>query len=76
MAQTITFLGIDGAKLVFHVVGMDNSVQVVLRKRLAHSALLRFIAEVCSLLPPAKAKRVQPYIPTHGSHKTTPVWVC
>jgi hypothetical protein len=43
MAQTISVLGIDIAKLVFHVVGMDDSGQVVLRKRIARSALLTFI---------------------------------
>jgi transposase len=46
MAQTINVLGIDIAKLVFHVVGMDDSGQVVLRKRLARSELLTFIANV------------------------------
>src|SRR4029434_1727072 len=48
MAQTITVLGIDIAKLVFHVVGMDDSAHVVLRRRLARSELLAFIAN----LPP------------------------
>ena len=46
MAQTISVLGIDIAKLVFHVVGMDDTGQVVLRKRLARSELLTFIASV------------------------------
>jgi transposase len=46
MAQTISVLGIDIAKLVFHVVGMDDSGQVVLRKRIARSALLTFITNV------------------------------
>jgi transposase len=46
MAQTITVLGIDIAKLVFHVVGMDGSGHVVLRKRLTRSALLTFTANV------------------------------
>jgi transposase len=50
MAQTITVLGIDLAKLVFHVVGMDGSGHVVLRKRLARSELPRFIAT----LPPLR----------------------
>ncbi len=36
------------AKLVFHVVGMDNTGIVVLRKRLAQSALRHLIA---TLLP-------------------------
>jgi transposase len=50
MTQPITVLGIDIAKLVFHVVGMDDSGPVVLRKRLARSELLAFIAN----LPPLR----------------------
>jgi transposase len=49
MAQKISVLGIDIAKLVFHVVGMDDAGHVVLRKRIARSELLHFIAT----LPPA-----------------------
>jgi transposase len=45
-AQTISVLGIDLAKLVFHVVGMEDSGQVVLRKRLARREWLTFIANV------------------------------
>jgi transposase len=44
MAQTIRVLGIDIAKLVFHVVGMDDTGHVVRRKRLARSELRHFIA--------------------------------
>src|SRR2546430_11815885 len=50
MVQTITVLGIDIGKLVFHVVGMDDSGHVVLRKRLARSELLTFVAK----LPPLR----------------------
>ncbi len=39
MAQQMSVLGIDIAKLVFHVVGMDDTGAVVLRKRLARSEL-------------------------------------
>ena len=46
MAQQISVLGIDIAKLVFHVVGMDERGQVVLRKRLARSELPTFMANV------------------------------
>jgi transposase len=46
MAQHMSVLGIDIAKQVFHVVGMDDSGHVVLRKRLARSALLPFMANV------------------------------
>jgi transposase len=46
MAQHISVLGIDIAKLVFHGVGMDESGHVVLRKRLGRSALPTFIATV------------------------------
>jgi transposase len=48
-AQKMSVLGIDIAKLVFHVVGMNNSGHVVLRKRITRSELLHFIAT----LPPA-----------------------
>ncbi len=48
MAQKINVLGIDIAKLVFHVVGMDDTGHVVLRKRITRSELLHFIA----MLPP------------------------
>jgi transposase len=50
MAQAITVLGIDLAKLVFHVVGMDDAGHVILRKRLTRRALLSFIAN----LPPRR----------------------
>jgi transposase len=50
MAQQMSVLGIDIAKLVFHVVGMDDAGHVVLRKRLARSELQRFIAT----LPPLR----------------------
>jgi len=46
MAQHMSVLGIDIAKQVFHVVGMDDSGHVVLRKRLARSALRTFMANV------------------------------
>jgi transposase len=49
MTQTISVVGIDIAKLVFHIVGMDDSGHVMLRKRIARSELLHFIAT----LPPA-----------------------
>jgi transposase len=44
----ISVLGIDIAKRVFHVVGMDERGQIVLRKRLSRNALMPFIAT----LPP------------------------
>jgi transposase len=50
MAQTIRGLGIDIAKLGFHVVGMDDIGHVVLRKRLARRELRHFIAT----LPPLR----------------------
>jgi transposase len=50
MAQTISVLGIDIAKHVFHVVGMDDAGHVVLRKRLARSELLHFIATLPAAL--------------------------
>jgi transposase len=50
MAQQMSVLGIDIAKLVFHLVGMDDTGAVVLRKRIARSELLAFIAN----LPPLR----------------------
>jgi transposase len=50
MTQQMSVLGIDIAKLVFHVVGMDDTGAVVLRKRIARSELLAFIAN----LPPLR----------------------
>jgi transposase len=50
MAQHMSVLGIDIAKQVFHVVGMDDRGHIVLRKRLARSTLLTFMAN----LPPLR----------------------
>jgi transposase len=50
MAQQMSVLGIDMAKLVFHVVGMDDTGAVVLRTRLPRSEWLAFIAN----LPPLR----------------------
>ena len=49
LAQKINVLGIDIAKLVCHIVGMDATGHVVLRKRMARGVLLHCIAT----LPPA-----------------------
>jgi transposase len=46
MKQNPSVLGIDLAKRVFHVVGMDATGNVVLRKRLTREALLPFIAQL------------------------------
>ena len=50
MAQHMSLLGLDIAKQVFHVVGMDDAGHVVRRKRLARGELPRFIAT----LPPRR----------------------
>lgn len=42
----VSVLGIDLAKQIFHVVGMDDAGTVVLRKRLPRSALMPFIAQM------------------------------
>lgn len=47
--KEISVLGIDLAKQLFHVVGMNAKGQVVLKKRITRGGLERFIA----LLPPA-----------------------
>jgi transposase len=42
----VSVLGIDMAKQIFHVLGMDYTVKVVLRKRLPRGALIPFIAQM------------------------------
>lgn len=49
MAQQMSVLGIDLAKLVCHVIGIDDTGHVVLRKRLVRSELLTFIAQLSPL---------------------------
>src|SRR5919199_6000059 len=48
MQQNLSVVGIDLAKRVFHVAGMDERGKIVLRKRLTREALMPFIAQ----LPP------------------------
>jgi hypothetical protein len=43
MKPHISVLGIDLAKRVFHVVGMDERGQIILRKRLSRNTLRPFI---------------------------------
>src|SRR5882724_4806797 len=42
----VSVLGIDIAKQIFHVVGLDDAGNVVLRKRLPRGALMSFIAQM------------------------------
>jgi hypothetical protein len=44
MKKNLRVLGIDIAKPMFHVVGMDDTGTVVLRKRLPRGALMPFVA--------------------------------
>jgi transposase len=46
MGQPMSVLGIDIATRGFHVVGMDDTGHVVLRKRLVRSELLPIIAKL------------------------------
>lgn len=46
----VSVLGIDIAKQVFHVVGMDETGTIVWRKRLTRSALMPFIARIPPLV--------------------------
>jgi transposase len=48
MKQDVSVVGIDLAKRVFHVVGMDVTGQILFRKRLSRDALIPFIMQ----LPP------------------------
>jgi hypothetical protein len=61
MAQQISVLGIDIAKLVFHVVEMHDRHEVVLRRRMARSALRRFIAPLPPILIGLEASRSAHY---------------
>jgi transposase len=45
MEQKLSVLGIDLAKQVFHLVGLDEHGKIVVRKRLDRSQLLRFIVQ-------------------------------
>jgi len=44
MKQDISVVGIDIAKRIFHLVGMDAQGQVILRKCLARGEVLSFMA--------------------------------
>ena len=46
MKQNITVLGIDLAKRVLHLVGMNETGNIVLKKRLTREALLPFVAQL------------------------------
>jgi transposase len=50
MPQHLSIVGIDLAKRVFHVVGMDERGQIVLRKRLTREAPLPFVAQLSPVL--------------------------
>jgi transposase len=50
MKKELSVIGIDLAKSVFHVVGMDPRGQVVLRKRLSREAVMSFIVQLPPLL--------------------------
>jgi transposase len=46
--QKLSVVGIDMAKQVFHLVGMDEHGTILVRKRLSRAQLMAFIAQ----LPP------------------------
>jgi transposase len=50
MSQQISVVGIDLAKRIFHVVGMDNTGRVVLRKRLTRGDLLSYMAQLAPVV--------------------------
>jgi hypothetical protein len=50
MEKQLSVIGIDLAKSVFHVVGMDHCGTVMLRKRLSREAVMGFIAQLPPLL--------------------------
>ena len=50
MQQQLSVVGIDLAKRVFHIAGMDERGKIVLRKRLTREALLPFLAQLAPVL--------------------------
>ena len=50
MAKKLSILGIDIAKQVFHLVGMDVHGTIVIRKRLSRAQLMAFIAQLAPTL--------------------------
>jgi hypothetical protein len=46
MNQEISVVGIDIAKRVFHVIGMDTRGTIVLRKRLSRGEVVSFMAQL------------------------------
>jgi transposase len=48
MEKKLSVLGIDMAKQVFHLVGLDTHGTIVVRKRLARAQVLAFIAQLPS----------------------------
>ena len=46
MQQELSVVGIDIAKRVFHLVGMDERGKIILRKRLARGEVLSFMANL------------------------------
>jgi transposase len=50
MQPQLSVVGIDLAKRVFHVIGMDERGKIVLRKRLTREALLPFVARLSPVL--------------------------
>ena len=46
MTQELSVIGIDIAKRVFHLVGMDKRGKIILRKRLARGEVLLFMANL------------------------------
>jgi transposase len=50
MQQQLSVVGIDLAKRVFHVAGMDDKGKIMLRKRLTREALLPFLAQLAPVL--------------------------
>src|SRR5438105_4414902 len=61
MKPEMSVLGIDIAKRVLHVVGMDERGKIVLRKRLSRHALLPFIAKLPPVLIGIEACGGAPY---------------
>lgn len=61
MTPKLSVVGIDLAKSIFHLVGLDERGKIILRKRLARGEVMPFMAQ----LPGFSANNA----PGHGSQK-------
>ena len=70
MEKNLRVLGIDMAQQIFHVVGMDETGKIALRKRILRGALMSFIAQ----MPPVVTGEVSGSEPSYNGEAPTEPW--